>query len=115
MIGNLEMVKLHFEALAPFDNDFMANFIREVSNKWQDACKEYLKKNLSELGYSFNSDLDFIVFCKSRVTRITLAGSRKYDYYLDYVNTANTGKFIGSVSDKSEFSREGDKINITIG
>ena len=45
-------------------------FIRKASKDFDNHLKNYVTKNLKELGFEFQSEDDFIQFVSKRVTRI---------------------------------------------
>ena len=105
------------DALVPsFYETVMNDFHRKVMSEWEEKLKAYLKENLKQFGYEFENDNEFLDFCKRRVNRLCFEDKRNYyEFYLDYVNEENAGKFIGCYSDKVEFVNEGSKITAIVG
>jgi hypothetical protein len=90
-------------------------FSKKIIAEWNENLKNYLKKNLRELGFEFDSDFSFYDFCK-RINRVSFIDKPNYyEFYLDYIDKENNGVFIGSYSDKIEIKHEGNKITAIIG
>lgn len=105
------------DALVPsFYETVINDFHRKVMSEWEEKLKAYLKENLKQFGYEFESDNEFLEFCKRRVNRLCFEDKPNYyEFYLDYVNEENTGKFIGCCSDKVEFVNEVNKMTAIVG
>jgi len=105
------------DALVPsFYETVMNDFHRKVMSEWEEKLKAYLKENLKQFGYEFENDMEFLDFCKRRVNRLCFEDKPNYyEFYIDYVNEGNTGKFIGCCSDKVEFVNEGNKMTAIVG
>ena len=60
-------------------------FIRKASKDFDNHLKNYVTKNLKELGFEFQSEYDFIQFVSKRVTRIGFEDKpNEYELYVDY-------------------------------
>jgi len=117
-------VKFNLIRLAPNElhslpslNDFlMGNLYKKLTADFENNLKQYLIKNLNDIGIVFNSENDFIEFVKARVHRIGFEEiPNYYELYLDFVDEKNRGTFLGSYSDKIDVSFEGNKATATIG
>jgi len=94
----------------------MDEFYRKIWSEFEEKLKRYLKDNLLEFGFEFQNDNDFIEFIQSRVNRIWFEDKPcYYEFYLDFINAENKGKFIGSYSDAIEIVNEGNRITAIIG
>jgi hypothetical protein len=110
------MTEANISTLGSFHNEIMGNFYNETRKSFEEHLKFYLIKNLKNLGYDFNSEEQFLDFCKNRIQRISfLEEPNEYQFYLDYKNEINKGTFIGSYSDEKIIKQEGSTITATIG
>jgi hypothetical protein len=97
-------------------DQIVKDFHKKVLSEFELRLKSYLKKNLSQIGYQFSTEPEFLNFCKERITRSAFAGDPNYyEFYLDFVNEENCGTLIGSYSDKIDFKMEGNKVTATVG
>ena len=91
-------------------NSIAADLTRQLAEKFDNQIKDYLIKNLAELDYIFNSEHEFLDFCKNRITRISQAKKPYYhEFYLD------NKIFVGSYSEETKYNQNGNTINVTIG
>lgn len=89
-------------------------FIRKASKDFDSHLKNYVTKNLKELGFEFQSEDDFIQFVSKRVTRIGFEDKpNEYELYVDY--QTDNQKLIGIYNDKVSFDYEGNKVTATFG
>ena len=118
---NLEIVQPQdsindFGSLLNFHETFLNGMYRKVTSEWDSKLKTYLQDNLKQFGYTFETDTDFFEFCKNRVHRIAFEHKpNEWEFYLDYVDTENTGKLIGICFDKIDFKMNGNTATVTIG
>lgn len=94
----------------------IADFHQKAVREFDQKLKEYVIKNLNHLGFIFTTDLDFIQFVSTRITRV--AFEDKPDYYelfLDYNNETKHGTLIGTYSTKTVFENNGCTMTVKIG
>lgn len=90
------------------------DFIRKASKDFDNHVKNYVTKNLKELGFEFQSEDDFIQFVSKRVHRIGFENRpNEWELYVDY--QSSNQKFIGSYNDKKCISYDGSKLTVTFG
>jgi len=91
----------------------MGELMRNATSKFSDRLSSYLRKNLSDTGYEFKSDSEYLEFVKSRITRVGFED--KPDYYEFYIDRSehDDGFLIGCYSSKVQIS-SGYKGEITI-
>ena len=89
---------------------------KKIWKDFDNHLRNYVTKNLKELGYEFISETDFIVFIQKRVTIISFeCKPNEFEIYLDFVDYENRGTLIGIYSDKVDFSCDGNTVKATIG
>lgn len=116
----LEVSKTEDGGESSFYSSYMETIIRDLQKKavdeWEIKLKSFLKENLKEFGYEFDSDADFVSFCKTRITLLDFVGGTNYhELYLDYINEENKGEFICSYADDYEMTMDGHTVTATIG
>lgn len=90
------------------------DFIRKASKDFDNYLKNYVTKNLKELGFEFQNESDFNEFVSKRVQRIGFENRpNEWELYVDY-GTENQ-KLIGIYNDNISFSYEGSTITATFG
>lgn len=115
-IEGIKSVNIEQAYIGIGEHEIMNEFRRKVSAELEEKLKTYFKENLSQLGYVFSDDTEFIDLFKNRVNRLSFEDKPNYyEFYLDFVDIGNKGKFIGCYSDKVEFVNEGSKITAIIG
>jgi hypothetical protein len=88
------------------------DFIQKASKDFDNHLKNYVIKNLKELGFEFSTESDFIDFVSKRVHRIGFENRpNEWELYVDY-QTENQ-KLIGLYNDNVSFSYEGSKVTAT--
>lgn len=85
-MNNLEPKRLDIKGLDVFDTYRYAldDMIKSVSSQRNGKISEAIKKSLSDLGYNFSNEEDFLRFCKKRLTYISSVSAKII--YLDYVH-----------------------------
>ena len=43
--------------------------VQRLTNKFNDALRDYLIKNLEAIGHTFENESDFMLFCKENITQ----------------------------------------------
>lgn len=110
VLGDSSFEDFDFSVIENIQNDF----IDKASKGFDDHLKNYVRKNLKELGFEFQSESDFIDFVLKRVTRISFEDNPdEYELYVDY-QTENK-KLIGIYNNKISFSNDGLIITATFG
>lgn len=90
------------------------DFIRKASRDFDNHLKNYVTKNLKELGFEFSNEREFIDFVSKRVQRIGFENRpNEWELYVDY-QTENQ-RLIGIYNDNVSFSYEGSKVTATFG
>lgn len=88
----------------------------KLMREWEEELKAYLRKNLSEIGYEFSSDAEFMVFAKERITKVgSVHHAGEYIIFLDFVDLDNPGIEIGSYDTSFSINNSGDRFTATIG
>src|SRR5512138_3122569 len=94
----------------------MSDFRKKVWSDFDKKLREYVTKNLNDLGYQFATEDEFIEFVKARLHRIGFEDKpHYYELYLDFVDYENKGTFIGSYSDNVDISWKDNTVTATIG
>ena len=89
---------------------------RQLANELDSKLKEYLRGNLSKIGYQFHSDSAFFDFCKERIRLVSFPENPyRNELYLDFVDVENKGTLIGVYSTELNIYQDGDTIKMTIG
>lgn len=88
--------------------------MNDFSKQFNDHLSSYVKKNLSDRGYEFSSESEFLEFSKNRITRVGFASRPNYyELYLDRTI------LVGCYSDKTEITHGKNGVNgeitVTIG
>jgi hypothetical protein len=92
----------------------MQDFHKKACSHFDNHIKNYVTKNLKDLGFEFSSEAEFVDFISERVTRINhSANPIGWQLWLD-INTDNK-KMIGIYYDKVSFTYDGTKITATFG
>jgi hypothetical protein len=90
------------------------DFIHKASRDFDNHLKNYVTKNLKELGFEFSNEREFIDFVSKRVQRIGFENRpNEWELYVDY-QTENQ-RLIGIYNDNVSFSYEGLKVTATFG
>lgn len=92
--------------------------IEEISKKHSATLSQYIRSNLQDFGFFFESENEFLDFVRDRITRISFSENvYHFEYYLDYVSEANRGVLIGVSNGKVKWSwsYEPYKVTLTIG
>lgn len=90
------------------------DFIQKALRGFDNHLKNYVTKNLKELGFEFSTESEFIDFVSKRVQRIGFENRpNEWELYVDY-QTENQ-KLIGIYNDNVSFSYEGSKVTATFG
>ncbi len=88
----------------------------KLMREWEEELKAYLRKNLSEIGYEFTSDAEFMEFAKKRITKVgSVYHPGEYILFLDFVDLDNPGVEIGSYDTSFSIKESGDSLTATIG
>lgn len=95
--------------------DVMSEFYNRAVNQFDQKLREYIKTNLKELGFDFNTDEEMNEFASNRIHRISFVDQHYHEIYLDYVDNDNKGILIGCYHDRMESSFENGKLTITFG
>lgn len=97
--------------------DYISGIINTISlsiqKELQDKIMEYLKCNLSELGFAFKTELECAFFFKERVTRVDYDLCDTVEYYLDFKNENERGTLIGITNEKRQsitFGNDGSVV-----
>lgn len=94
----------------------MSDFHKKVWSDFDKKLREYVTKNLNDLGYQFANEDEFIEFVKARICRIGFEDKpHHYELYLDFVDNENKGTFIGSYSDNVDITWNENTVTATIG
>lgn len=110
VLGNVSDLFPQMSFLETVQNEF----IRKASKDFDNHLKNYVTKNIKELGFEFQSEDDFIQFISKRVTKIAFEDKpNEYELYVDY--QTDNQKLIGIYNDKVSFSYEGNKVTATFG
>lgn len=97
-------------------NHLVKKTMLDVQRKFDISLKEYLINNLEHFGFHFENDEAFMEFAKERIQRITFEDRTEVEYYLDFVDEDNRGKFIGITNEnKVDFQNDGVNFNVSIG
>lgn len=84
---------------------------RKSLKEFDTKLKFYVMKNLSAMGYEFETEESFLDFVKNHVLRVShINWARNY-----YELRLDDGKLIGSYYDHIEVTNDGAKYTITIG
>jgi len=95
-------------------DSIMRDFYKKSSQEFDDHLKNYVIKNLKDVGFEFKSDKDFLDFVSKRITRIGYQNKpNEWELILDY--GCKNQKLIGLYNDKVTFSNEGSKVTATFG
>ena len=90
--------------------------IEEVSKKHSDILSQYIRKNLEDFGFFFESQNDFLDFAKNRITRISFSENMyHFEYYLDYTSETDKGILIGISNGNVKWTYEPNRITVTVG
>jgi hypothetical protein len=90
------------------------SIIKELRQKIDEHLKKYVLKNLSELGYKFENESDFLDFVSKRVIRIAFEDRpHEYELYLDY--TSDNKTLIGIYNEKISYNFEDNSVTVTVG
>jgi len=90
--------------------------IEEIGRKHSAILSQYIRRNLEDFGFFFESESEFLNFVSGRITRISFSENMyHFEYYLDYVSETNKGVLIGVSDGKVNWSYEPNKITVTIG
>lgn len=91
--------------------------VTQVSRMQNAALKQYLRKNLEIIGYSFYTEAEFLDFAKGRITRISFPGNMyRFEYYLDYGSRYGDKEIlIGISNNKIEWAIEPNRVTVTVG
>lgn len=112
----IEHMKLGMIPLA--DDSPNWNFIGEIQckinselvSKYEERLKVVLKTNLGNMGHYFDTDDEFLAFCKENITRVGVVGSLDvYNYVMD------DGFVVASMNENIKFNRNGNVFTVTIG
>lgn len=110
MLGDASFTDLDFSVIHNIQNDF----IIKASKDFDNHLKNYVTKNLKELGFEFENETDFIDFVSNRVTRVGFADKpNEYELYVDF--QSKNQKLIGLYNDKVSFSNDGSTFTATFG
>lgn len=94
----------------------MSDFHKRVWSDFDKKLREYVTKNLNDLGYQFATEDEFIEFVKARLHRIGFEDKpHYYELYLDFVDSENNGTLIGSYFDNVDISWKDNTVTATIG
>lgn len=115
-ITTMEELKKKIESIGGTDTDtFLTQRVNEMYTKvvaeFDKRLKEYVRSNLSDIGYDFASEEAFIEFVKARVQRISHINWPRHYYEL----RLDDGTLIGSYSDNIDVTLDGVKCTVTIG
>jgi len=110
MLGDASFTDLDFSVIQNIQNDFVIKASKDFDNH----LKNYVTKNLKELGFEFENETDFIDFVSNRVTRVGFAYKpNEYELYVDF--QSKNQKLIGLYNDKISFSNDGSTFTATFG
>lgn len=76
----------------------------EALASFEKVLKEYVRNNLKALGFVFNSDDEFLDFCKNRITLISIENTHEHQLFLDY--ETEDVKLIGFFNNEVSISQE---------
>ena len=111
-------------ALASIDEMVISNIHNLIDsihqkaiNDFSEHLKNYLIANLKELGHEFKNDIEFIEFCKKRITRNQTNEYNKNEHllFLDYKSKDEPGYLVGIYSDEINFNQNNGTFTITFG
>ncbi|GEM_PF-5070757 len=101
-----------------FLNDLLSEINRKAVNEFHEKIESEVRKNLAKFyHYTFESDDEFFVFAKERLTKIEDIEEQRCFFFLDYRDDENRGLIVLSYSTKTEFtwSKDHTKITATFG
>ncbi len=86
---------------------------KQFQRDFNKGLEDYLKKNLSHLGYTFDDDNDFLEFVKKNIIRVRYP--QNPFYYELYLNLTSPPTLTGMYHEVSEITIEQNKVTALLG
>lgn len=110
------ILKNQYNELYNLHDKIVKDIFDKITKEFDKKLSDYIKDNLKNLGYTFESDFEFFNFCEKRIHRISFENKpNEYEFYLDFVDIENKGVFLGAYCDKYDLKMDGNTVTVTIG
>lgn len=99
-------------------NEIVSGFHEQLLSKFDTQLEAYLRKNLAEFGYTFETQEAFFQFVKRNIHRVEFQALEEVHYYINYKDEKNMGTLVGLTHEnrvRIDYSEMPNKITATIG